>query len=513
MPDLLVHIPEYGVAVCSECQYAVQPTALSKHLLRHGVYRNERQAQLARFQNVSLLEPEDVLPPLGVESIPHLPLYEGRRCMANRCAYTCISEKRMRQHWREQHRDQQFADRPAFLQTFFRGNKLRYFEVYSTRNTTTIVQPRSQIQANGTYVAGSLRESKDTKHDALLENKSPITAPFSQFDLDAMELMHYCTISTCSSLNRATESVEFFQTTIIRDAFEHDYLLFGLLCLTASHVATETTDGHKRDRYRQISAQYQAFALPGFRKALTNPSRENAHALIMCSRLIGIHNFVDAFLKWEDCRWINQMTPEEATSSIISSVTLLRGTIHAFLDLQQFLSPGSEFLLSSEMLNDLQAIKGFNSLSGLCSDLSISSAVSSPVSAFSNSFLTQNFDRLSLLQDHLAVMIASEDEVTASVLVLSFDMLKQSFQLALHATHLRDLWNALEMWPRMVSSCLIDLLACRHRCALLLFAYWVVLSKPLEPHYWFLHGQPGRLLESTAFLLEESYRRFLPQLK
>lgn len=512
MPGLLVHVPEYGVAICSECQYAVQPTALSKHLLRHGVYRSERQAQLACFKHVKLLEPDDITPPLGAESIPELPLYEGRRCMTDGCTYTCVSEKRMQQHWREQHHNQALADRTAYLQTFFRGNKLRYFEVNRTKTTSSNLQPRSQIQANGTYVAGSFREVQDTKSEVVSSNPTLQRALHAQFDLDAMKLMHYCTVSTCLTLNRATESVEFLRMIVTRDAFEHEYLLFGFLCLTASHLATETSDDQKRDRYRQVSAQYQALALPAFRRAVTVPSRKNVNALILCSRLIGIHNMVNALLKWNDGRQ-DEFTPEEVISSVVESLTLLRGVVHIWLHMQQFLPPESEFLQPSEVPNNVQGYRNSASTSRINNDAQTSSAVFSPDSTISSPFTAQDFEQVSLLQDHLASMMISEDTATANLLISSFVILKQSLQCAISATNLRDMWHALEMWACLVPAGYIDLLASRHPGALLIFANWLCISKILEPHYWFLKGQSKRLLDSVALLLDENDLRFLPQFR
>lgn len=81
--DLLVHLPQYGILICKACQFAVQPTALSGHLLRHQIYRTERKQLLDRVSALVIHEPEDVpFPPPECATFPHLPVYEGYRCNA-----------------------------------------------------------------------------------------------------------------------------------------------------------------------------------------------------------------------------------------------------------------------------------------------------------------------------------------------------------------------------------------------------------------------------------------------
>lgn len=127
--------PAYCVLICRECQYAIQKSAVSSHLLRHKIYREERQRFLSHVANLELLEPEDVsLPPPWSAPIEGLPVIAGVGCTQDGCGSLCASLKRMKKHQSEVHgvsnlgNVEEFA-RPAALQTFFRGTKLRYFEV------------------------------------------------------------------------------------------------------------------------------------------------------------------------------------------------------------------------------------------------------------------------------------------------------------------------------------------------------------------------------------------------
>lgn len=147
--DLLKHLPDYGVVVCRACQFAVQPQALPSHLLRHQIYRNERRTLLNRLSKLGLRDPDDVpTPDPNGPPLSTLPLHRGYVCLAPSCTHSCVSQKRMFQHWSEAHGEHDSKNvkaRPAALQTFFRGNKIRYFEVNGAFQTTT---PESQASSS-----------------------------------------------------------------------------------------------------------------------------------------------------------------------------------------------------------------------------------------------------------------------------------------------------------------------------------------------------------------------------
>ena len=133
--DLLEYDARHGVLICRECQYAIQKSALESHLLKHKIYRDERQRLLSSIAQLELFEPDDVpLPTPDFPPIDALPIICGYRCTAVGCGNLCASSKRMRRHRSEIHglsdpRNFSSFTRPVKLQTFFRGTKLRYFEV------------------------------------------------------------------------------------------------------------------------------------------------------------------------------------------------------------------------------------------------------------------------------------------------------------------------------------------------------------------------------------------------
>jgi hypothetical protein len=83
--------------------------------------------------DLDLADPKDVtLPGPNEEPVPHLTVTSGLACEINRCDYLCATVKRMKMHRVAEHSgvvQDESQWRPVDLQTFFRGNKLRYFIV------------------------------------------------------------------------------------------------------------------------------------------------------------------------------------------------------------------------------------------------------------------------------------------------------------------------------------------------------------------------------------------------
>src|ERR1700710_1926368 len=132
--QLLYYVATNRVLICKECRYAIQPSAISRHLKDlHHIYRSDRQELVNYTQSLDLAKPEDVVLPEPHEApIPFLPVVDVLICGASRCDHLCISLKRMKSHWVTAHRglvvEPHVAQwRPVQLQTFFRGNQLRYF--------------------------------------------------------------------------------------------------------------------------------------------------------------------------------------------------------------------------------------------------------------------------------------------------------------------------------------------------------------------------------------------------
>ncbi|RAO64318.1 uncharacterized protein BHQ10_000330 [Talaromyces amestolkiae] len=128
--DLLHYNAQHKLLICLECKYAIQKHAVDSHLLRHKIYRGERQQLLSAISELEIPEAGGVrFPTEPCEPVDGLPVIDGYKCTARGgCGSLYASVKRMRRHWSESHG---LTDLPegyasaVHMQTFFRGTKVR----------------------------------------------------------------------------------------------------------------------------------------------------------------------------------------------------------------------------------------------------------------------------------------------------------------------------------------------------------------------------------------------------
>jgi hypothetical protein len=189
--DLLDYNSTYRVLVCRECQYAIQKSAVSSHLLRHKIYRNDRQRLLNAIAKLDLAEPEDVpLPTPGSLAIDGLPAISGYGCTWDGCDNLCASVKRMKRHLSGVHSvpNGDFCPRSVKLQTFFRGTKLRYFEVVSSSADEFIETEQTGQAISNDNVAREKKDNDESENVYMLGTTA--TMPTSQLPLTGCESIH-----------------------------------------------------------------------------------------------------------------------------------------------------------------------------------------------------------------------------------------------------------------------------------------------------------------------------------
>lgn len=144
--QVLQYLPTYQVLICLRCRYAIQPGAVGRHLKEiHHVHRSSRQAFVKYASKFELAQPNDVvLPGEDHFPVPLLPVQDGIACYFDGCTHLCVTIKRMKQHWRLVHHtpavDGNNLWKAVPLQTFFRGNALRYFT-----NPAFLISPQASV--------------------------------------------------------------------------------------------------------------------------------------------------------------------------------------------------------------------------------------------------------------------------------------------------------------------------------------------------------------------------------
>ena len=145
--ELLQYLSPYRVVVCTSCRYAIQPKAIARHLKEiHGIKRSDRQPFMRHVEKFELAEHELVKQYIpGEFPVSLLPVQNGLQCRSKDCGYLCVTEKRMKNHWLSVHRRQGLATcdwQTAPLQTFFKGNLLRYFTGTSSGTPAERIKPQ-----------------------------------------------------------------------------------------------------------------------------------------------------------------------------------------------------------------------------------------------------------------------------------------------------------------------------------------------------------------------------------
>ncbi|RVX66295.1 hypothetical protein B0A52_09726 [Exophiala mesophila] len=360
---LLVYLPDYGVLICKECKFAIQPKAIPSHLLRHRVYREKRQDLLSLVADLTLLDPAQVsIPSPHGRPIPYLPIAGGYRCLVQRCGHLCVSYKRMSQHLHQQHQTIHLRDvdgqmQRVFLQTFFRGNQISYFQVshgdLSERPRSSQQNLDHQFLEPQTTNVATLTRATSHENTMTLPQDDLLTNSHIQ---DLMYMHRYVT-STASSLTRGTEPVTFWAQEIPLQAKTHTFLMHGILGAAAFHSAMLASSHNESAFHHGAGLRHQSTGLATFRKLIDSPSRQTSTALTAFARLLGIQFCEEALLEAKVSVSRHDENNDSSLAKILEFLSMLNGGCDLLLGLQPLLPPDSALRLSGEDLHGLASLE------------------------------------------------------------------------------------------------------------------------------------------------------------
>jgi hypothetical protein len=276
--QILEYDGRHGVLICHDCQYAIQKSALQSHLLRHKIYRSDRQRLLSFIAQLNLFEPDHVpLPPPESPPIDGLPVIAGYRCTAPGCANLCASLKRMKGHWRESHGlgDSSLA-RPAKLQTFFRGTKIRYFEVTPTAadDDDDDDDDESENENNEGDEDDAVEEQEDGQQQT---PPSAHTTCSINVDLETLSYFHHFASTTSLTLpspQNPLSAAQYWQTRLVPQALRQRWLMCGLLALSACHLAAFPDNATAEQQHRKRAADFSSEFRTGWEESTATAAEE-----------------------------------------------------------------------------------------------------------------------------------------------------------------------------------------------------------------------------------------------
>ncbi|CZR69101.1 uncharacterized protein PAC_19002 [Phialocephala subalpina] len=109
--------------------------------------------------------------------------------------------------------------------------------------------------------------------------------PSSSMDLKSLELLHHYTSFTCLSLG-AERDIQVWQEIIPRIAQSYDFLLQGVLAVSALHLSTLQTSTVRRTELVQKAMRLQNLALPAFRHSLSLGNPDDIDAVFAFAGLV-----------------------------------------------------------------------------------------------------------------------------------------------------------------------------------------------------------------------------------
>ncbi|KAH8799052.1 hypothetical protein F5884DRAFT_132114 [Xylogone sp. PMI_703] len=475
--QLLHYIPRHKVLICRECRYAIQPSAISRHLKElHRIYRSRRQTLLEYAQGLDLADPKDVtLPGPDERPVPLLTTIAGLACEASGCNHLCATLKRMKKHWTEDHSTLTLNNpqwRPVNLQTFFRGNQLRYFIVRQSSPTLNQQELRSNIDQE------------------ITTSRTITPSPPLIYDSDAMtiecpQLLQHFQTSTYLHIGHNEVSRQVWRTEVPILAAEYPFLKHGILACSALHLAYLYPS--RRKRYQLIAAYHQNIALPEFRVEIATPNSDNCFALMVFSQLLIFHCF-SADQQDEDLLLVKGKNDP----GLPDWLQVLRGSCNTFMSVWPHIEGAPLIALMMVDLVDLEREQ-----SG------------------SNSETIENDERLHALAElikpstgHIAQNVSNHASSPLSLALLALSRAFANAKVA-QSRNTYSLWTATYTWPMQVTQEYLDLLKDREPVALILLAHYCILLRPLEKTNWYMSGYSKRLLTRIRNQLDEEWHPWL----
>lgn len=507
------------MVVCRTCQFAVQPSALASHLLKHQIYRGERRKLLSQLCKLRLQDPSDVVDPSpGSPPIADLPVYKGHKCLAPDCQHVCASLKRMAQHWSEIHGERESRHvraRECWLQTFFRGNKIRYFEVAAPPEIAAVPEiVETSSSPSSTQTPQSMMSGRE---DTVDHDNNQITSRLSQpLDMAALRYLHHFTTVTSLTLPRTdVETTYHWSITIVQEAVKYPFLMYGILGLSAFHLSKlPHQDPLEVRRHAEAAMIYQNCSLADFRDLSQRPDTSNAVALIAYARAIGIQRC---------CRIPDCGTGYDDLSQLVEFLHLIRGTTETLISLQRFLPEGSDFKLSIEELEYLSRQELTPSVPMLdpprdasCMPPDLRDRITNLPTRLYQAVAKSPGDPFELESPNAKAAIAA-----CMSLISSFEHVyacpkvvnpSGNFVSASDSDEMAIVWMGVERWVRFIPDQYIRMLEERNQPALIIFAHWCVLMRKFEDRYWFCRGLPSRLMVWIVSNLDEELKGFVADL-
>lgn len=298
--------------------------------------------------------------------------------------------------------------------------------------------------------------------------------------IDSLALEHYF-YSSWQSFSKDVQTETIWINVIADLAYNHRFLLHGILACTALHMAHLYPA--QRETYVIRAYAHQDTALPLFRYEIENPTTNNCDAIMAFAYLLVVFSFATEL--------------DNGQNSLLLVCDTGTGAQEKQLILPQwlhFIRCGCDML--SEVWDRIE---------------------NGPVSALSEAWETEldvGDSKLPYLERFMSFVPqdGSWSEHVISVYQDGASALADAFAYMARETTKIDVstWNILGLWCVRLEDEFYDLIFERHPGALILLAYYCVIMKRMET-CWYFGGRPARLIAAISSVLDERWHPYLQE--
>ncbi|PYH46988.1 Zn(II)2Cys6 transcription factor domain-containing protein [Aspergillus saccharolyticus JOP 1030-1] len=328
--------------------------------------------------------------------------------------------------------------------------KCTYFRVPTARNSAT--SPAASSTPASVNAPQGLTNHVSSHNRRLSRHGSSIPPKFGS--ARELELMHKYATETYQSLCNEPVDHYTWQIVIARKAFQHDFLMSGLLAVASLHIAA-TLDPPDALSYIDTALEYHDRAFAPFRNAIDNLTPANCDAVFAHSVITTVIGIALPRLS----------TDREESTSMTENIIVVFELLHGVSKIYTL----SRDWLSTQLVTSR---KGFweTQLSILDSETETA------------------FDRLTRLSHVMQENISGEQH---RIIAEAIALLRRCF---CRYDHTRDIASILG-WLAMASKEFVHALRCRQPLALLVLMHWGALLVELDGKVWWAKNS-GRALVS-----------------
>ncbi|TGO20364.1 hypothetical protein BPAE_0303g00080 [Botrytis paeoniae] len=329
----------------------------------------------------------------------------------------------------------------------------------------------------------SSQHMSGTHSQAIVSSPGAPLSPFHMpqtYNIEALKLLHHYTINVYDSLSTIIPQQKVWQTSVVQIAMRNDFLLRGILSLSALHIALDGCDNPQS--LVAEAAHHQNAALVEYRRLINTGdiSPESQRAAFLFSAFLAMCGF--CFIR--------------ADGNLLESNKGDRGI--------------DEFLACANLVRGMVGLHSLWEENIFCDELYATTRSGPPTDLYPDiggDVITE----LRALSDLVTRCEAETCTNTSKVCQDAVQQLLYSFEIIRNITVDRGSTSPITaglMWPAVISRDYLILLTQRNPLAVLILAYFGVLLRRLDS-FWFFRGWGKHLVETSASILGDSYADLL----